>query len=167
MMHSKRVSGICEEIAVQMNLHKEAVDQIRIAGLMHDIGKIGIDENILNSTSKLSKDDWKEVRRLSEIGFRILSSAAKYSDIAGFVLENHERYDGTGYPNGLKGSEISLEASIIALADAYDAMTSDRTYKKALSQEEAIEEIKRCVGTQFDPEISRLFVEKVLKKTWQ
>jgi len=91
----------------------------------------------------LSKDDWKEVSRLSEIGFRRLSSAAKYSDIAGFVLENHERYGGTGYPKSLKGSEISLEVSIIVLADAYDVMTYDRTYKKALSQEEALEKIKR------------------------
>lgn len=91
-----------------MNLHKEAVNQIRIAGLMHDIGKIGIDENILKSTTKLSNDVWKEIRRLSEIGFRILSSANKFSDIAGFVLENNERYDGTGYPKGLKGVKFHL-----------------------------------------------------------
>ncbi|HEY5556719.1 diguanylate cyclase [Acetobacterium sp.] len=166
MLHSKRVSEICEAIAIQMNLHPDAVDQIRIAGLMHDIGKIGIDENILNSNRKLSNDEWKEIRRHSEIGFRILSSANEFSEIAVFVLENHERWDGKGYPKGLKGVEISLAASIIAVADAYDAMTSERSYKKALSEEEAIKEIKRCVGTHFDPKIVRVFIEKVLGKPW-
>lgn len=166
MMHSKRVSQICEAIAVQMNLEKEDVDQIKVAGLMHDIGKIGIDENILNSSGNLNNDEWEEIRRHSEIGYRILSSANEFLEIAAFVLQHHERWDGTGYPKYLKGDEISLVARIIAVADAFDAMSSVRSYKRALSETETIEEIKRCSGTQFDPKIARIFVEKVLKKPW-
>jgi len=166
MMHSKRVSKTCESIAFHMNLDKEDVNQIKFAGLMHDIGKIGIDENILNCEGKLNADGWEAIKRHSEIGYRILSSANEFLEIAVFVLEHHERWDGTGYPRYLKGDEISLVARIIAVADAYDAMSSVRTYKKALSEAETIEEIKRCSGTQFDPAIARIFIERVLAKPW-
>jgi putative nucleotidyltransferase with HDIG domain len=167
MLHSKRVSEFCEDIAAKMNFNKENVSQIRIAGLMHDIGKIGIDENILNKPQKLSSDEWKEIERHSEIGYRILSSVNEFSEIAEHVLEHHEKWNGKGYPRGLKGEEISLQARIIAVADAFDAMTRDRAYGKALSEEEAINEIRRCSGTQFDPEIAGVFVEKVLGKEWK
>jgi len=167
MLHSKRISEICEDIATKMNFNKEDVNQIRIAGLMHDIGKIGIDENILNKTQKLSSDEWKEIEKHSEIGYRILSSVNEFSEIAEHVLEHHEKWNGKGYPRGLKGEEISLQARIIAVADAFDAMTRDRTYGKALSEEEAINEIRRCSGIQFDPTIARVFIEKVLGKEWK
>ena len=167
MLHSKRVSEICEDIASRMNFNKDNVSKIRIAGLMHDIGKIGIDENILNKPEELSSDERKEIERHSEIGHRILSSVDEFSEIAEHVLENHEQWDGNGYPRGLKGAEISLEARIIAVADAFDAMTRERTYGKTLSEDEAIREIRRCCGTQFDPEIAVIFVEKVLKKVWE
>ena len=167
MLHSKRVSEICEDIAIKMNFNKEDVSQIRITGLMHDIGKIGIDENILNKPQKLSSDEWKEIEKHSEIGSRILSSVNEFSEIAEHVLEHHEKWDGKGYPRGLKGEEISLQARIIAVADAFDAMTRDRAYGKALSEEEAINEIIRCSGTQFDPEIAGVFIEKVLGKEWK
>ncbi len=164
MLHSKRVGELCEIIAQTINLDSNAVDQLRLAGLMHDIGKIGIEENILNKPSKLNRDERLEMKRHSEIGYRILSSVNEFSEIADFVLEHHERWDGKGYPQGLKGEEISLQARIIALADAYDAITSDRTYQKALSEEQAAAEIKRCAGTQFDPQIAEVFLEKVLCK---
>jgi len=167
MLHSKRISEICEDIATKMNFNKDDINQIRIAGLMHDIGKIGIDGKILNKTQKLSSDEWKEIERHSEIGYRILSSVNEFSEIAEHVLEHHEKWNGKGYPRGLKGEEISLQARIIAVADAFDAMTRDRTYSKALSEEEAINEIRRCSGTQFDPEIAGVFVEKVLGKEWE
>jgi HD-GYP domain-containing protein (c-di-GMP phosphodiesterase class II) len=134
---------------------------------MHDIGKIGIDENILNKPQKLSSDEWKEIEKHSEIGSRILSSVNEFSEIAEHVLEHHEKWNGKGYPRGLKGEEISLQARIIAVADAFDAMTRDRAYGKALSEEEAINEIRRCSGTQFDLEIAGVFVEKVLGKEWK
>jgi diguanylate cyclase (GGDEF)-like protein/PAS domain S-box-containing protein len=166
MLHSKRVSEICEAIASNMNFSKDEINQIRIAGLMHDIGKIGIDEAILNNHQKLSHNEWNDIVRHSEIGYRILSSVNEFSNIAAFVLEHHEKWNGEGYPKGLKEEEISLQARIITIADAYDAMKSNRPYRKALSQEEAISEIKKYSGIQFDPNISKIFVENVLKKEW-
>jgi len=163
MFHSKRVSKICEDIAIKMDFEKDDINQIRIAGLMHDIGKIGINDTILNKAGKLNSEEWDEIKRHSEIGYRILSSANEFSEIADYVLEHHERWNGKGYPKGLKGEEISLQARIIAVADSYDAMTSNRTYGKALSEEEAISEVRRCSGIQFDPDIVKIFVEKVLE----
>jgi diguanylate cyclase (GGDEF)-like protein/PAS domain S-box-containing protein/putative nucleotidyltransferase with HDIG domain len=163
MLHSKRVSTICENIAVEMNFDKDAVNQIRLAGLMHDIGKIGIDEKILNKPDPLNRDEWSEIQRHSEIGYRILSSSNEFSEIARYVLEHHERWNGQGYPRDLTGERISVQARIIAIADAFDAMTSDQPYRKAFSVEEAVKEIERYSGTQFDPEIARIFIEKVLK----
>lgn len=163
MLHSKRVSKICEKIAINMNFDKDNINQIRIAGLMHDIGKMGIDQNILNKPEALSDDEWKEMRRHPEIGYRILSSSNEFSEISEYVLKHHERWDGKGYPGGFKGEEISLQSRIIAVADSYDAMTSDRSYRKGLSVEDAIIEINRCSGTQFDPYVVKVFIEKTLK----
>ncbi|MBK5261901.1 MAG: transporter substrate-binding domain-containing protein [Peptostreptococcaceae bacterium] len=160
MLHSKRVSKICENIATKMNMNIEVINQVRIAGLVHDIGKIGIDERILNSRQKLGDAEWEEIKKHSEIGYRILSSVNEFSEIAEFVLQHQEKWDGTGYPKGLKGEQISIEARIIAVADAYDAMTSERSYGKILSDEEASKEIIRCSGKQFDPEIAKAFLEK-------
>ena len=163
MLHSYRVSEICEVIATKMKLGKDSINQIRIAGLMHDIGKIAIDEAILNKPAKLNIEEFNEIKRHSEIGYRILSSANEFSEIATFILQHHERWDGKGYPKGLKGEEISLQARIICLADSYDAMTSDRPYKKGLSEEDAIIEIEKNTSSQFDPEIAKVFIESVLK----
>ena len=167
LLHSKRVSEICEVIAAKMNLEKDEVSQIRIAGLMHDIGKIGIDEKILNKPDKLNHDERTEMERHPEIGWRILSSANEFSEIARFVLEHQERWDGKGYPRGLKGEDISIQARIIAIADAFDAMTSCRTYGMVLSEEAAVMEIKSFSGSQFDPAIAKVFIEKVLRKEWK
>lgn len=167
LFHSKRVSKLCEEIAVKMNLGQEFISQIKIAGLIHDIGKMGIDENILNKPEQLSVHEWAEMQKHPEIGYRILSSANEFSEMARFVLEHQERWDGTGYPKGLKGQEISLSGRIIGVADAYDAMTSDRSYRKGLSEEKVLKEIRKCAGTQFDPEVAKVFIEKVLEKTWE
>ena len=167
MLHSKRVSEICEAIATKMNFDKDDSNRIRIAGLMHDIGKIGIDEKILNKPEKLNNDEWTEMKRHCEIGYRILSSVNEFSEIAVYVLEHQEYWNGKGYPRGLKGEEISMKARIIAIADAFDAMTSHRTYGKTMSEDEAINEIRRCSGTQFDPTIARVFIEKVFGKEWE
>ena len=167
MLHSKRVGALCEAIADNMNFNKEIVYKIKIAGLMHDIGKIGIDDKTLNKPEKLTDEEWVEMKKHPEIGQRILSSATEFSEIGDYILEHQERWDGKGYPRGLKGEEILLQARIIAVADAYDAMTVAASYRKALSKKEAVEEIKRCSGTQFDPTIAKIFVEKVLKEPWE
>jgi putative nucleotidyltransferase with HDIG domain len=164
MLHSRRVSEICKSIAGEMNLNKDAINQIGAAGLMHDIGKMGIDEKILNKQGQLNFEEWQEIQRHPEIGYRILSSSNEFSELAKYVFEHHERWDGKGYPNKLAGDKISIQARIIGVADAYDAMTCDRTYRKGLSDQEAITELKRYSGIQFDPEVTQVFIEKVLKK---
>lgn len=164
-IHSQRVSEICRDIATAMGFTKESIEQIASTGLIHDIGKIGIHESILNSTKRLTEDEWRQVKEHPEIGYRILSSSLEFAEIAEDVLEHHERWDGKGYPRGLTGKNISINARIICLADAYDAMVSERPYKLMLSKREAIEEIRYYSGKQFDPEIAEVFIEKVLKKS--
>ncbi len=145
-----------------MKFEKQEVNQMRIAGLVHDIGKIGMDEKILNKPGRLDNNEMKEIKRHPESGWRILSSSTEFANIAKLVLQHHERWDGNGYPNKLIGEKIQIEARIIAVADAYDAMTSERSYRAAMNQEEAIKELTRCSGTQFDPKIVEIFVNEVL-----
>jgi diguanylate cyclase (GGDEF)-like protein len=167
MLHSKRVSEFCEAIAMQMNFNEIEINQIKLAGLMHDIGKIGIDERILNSPKTLTAHEWTELRRHSEISYRILSSVNEYAEVAEYVLAHHERWDGSGYPKGLSHADISLKSRIISVADSYDAMTSDHLYRKGLSKEEAVDEIIKCSGTQFDETVAKIFIEKVLEMPWK
>lgn len=165
-LHSKRVSDICDAIAENMNLSASEIRKIKLSGLIHDIGKIGIDEKVLNSNGKLNAEEWNEIKRHPEVGYRILSSVNEFSEVADYALGHHERWDGKGYPKGLAGDAIPFAARIIAIADSFDAMTSERTYRETLSKEDAAEEIKRCSGTQFDPDIARIFIEKVLGEVW-
>jgi len=167
MFHSERVGEICEAIAKEMGFAQVEVDQIRLAGLMHDIGKIGISEEVLNKEGKLKSQEWNEIERHSEIGYRILGSVNEFSKIADYILEHHERVDGKGYPRGLSDLEISLQAKIIAVADAYDAMMTDRPYRKALTKDQAVEQLKKYSGTQFDRNVAEIFVEMVLGLKWQ
>jgi len=160
--HSIRVGEICEAIAVRMNFDRGVVNQIKTAGLMHDIGKVGIADHILNNPRDLTSDEWNEIKKHPEIGYHILSSVNEFSEIANYILQHHEQLDGKGYPKGLKSEDISLPAKIIDIAESFDAMTRDWTFKKALSEEEAVNELKRCSGTKFDPDITRVFIEKVL-----
>ena len=164
MLHSKRVGEIAEAIAESLGYDKDDVNQIRAAGVMHDIGKIGIDESILNKTNRLNEEEWMQMKRHSEIGYRILSSVNEFAELAEYVLQHQERWDGTGYPKGLKGEEISVPARIICIADAFDAMTAERTYKEIMTKEEAAIEINRGAGLQFDPAIVAVFLERVLEK---
>lgn len=159
--HSKRVSQLCAAIGTALGLSDEDIIELRTVGLMHDIGKIAIDDRILEKSEALSKTEWLEIERHPEIGYKILSSVNQFAPLADYVLAHHERWDGQGYPKGLKGDAIPLEARIIAVADAYDAMTSDRPYRSKLSPDAAIKEIKGNSGTQFDPDIVKVFLEKV------
>ena len=160
--HSHRVSELCVAIATALGLSNQSINELRTAGLMHDIGKIAIEDGILNKTIPLNEAEWLVIKRHPEIGYRILSSVNAYASLAEYVLAHQERWDGKGYPKGLKGEEIPFEARIIAVADAYDAMTSDRAYRKAMSSMAAMEEIRNNAGVQFDPHIAQVFVEKVL-----
>ncbi len=164
--HSQRVSELCAAIGYALHLSVGDVSELRTVGLMHDIGMIAIDEKIINKPGELNDAEWLEIKRYPETGYRILSSVNEFSQLAEYVLAHHERWDGKGYPKGLKGEEIPLQARIIALADAYDAMTSDRPYRKALTEENTINEIKSNAGLQFDPLIARVLVENIMAKEW-
>lgn len=166
MSHSKRVGQLCEELASQMLFKRDDANQLRTAGILHDIGKIRIDESILKKPEELDENEWHEVMKHPETGYRILSSVNGFSEIAVYVKQHQERWDGLGYPDALKGDEISVQARIISVASAYAAMTSEKPYGKALSEDQAILEIKKNSGTQFDPEVAKIFVEKVLNKPW-
>lgn len=157
-MHSERVSQIAKEIAKQFNLGTAFTNRVELAGRLHDIGKINISEEILDKPGKLNEQEWKKILKHPESGFRILSTVPEYLDIANIVLTHHERYDGQGYPKGLSGHNIPLESRIISLADAYDAMTEQRTYRMPLTEDEALEEIIQNKGKQFDPEVVDKFI---------
>ena len=165
--HSQRVSEICQKIGKALGFSEIKVSKLKVVGLLHDIGKIAIEEGILNKPGKLIEQERDEIRRHPDIGYRILGTSYEMLELADCILAHHERWDGTGYPKGLKGEAIPKVARIIALADSYDAMTSERTYRNALSEEEVLAEIRNNAGTQFDPEITRIFIEKVLDKRWE
>jgi diguanylate cyclase (GGDEF)-like protein/PAS domain S-box-containing protein len=163
--HVKRVSAWCASIGTELEMDQGSISDLSTAGLMHDIGNSAIDAEILNKPDILTVDEWSEIKRHPEIGFRILSSVNELAPLAEIILAHHERWDGTGYPKGLKGEEIPLKARILSVVDAYDSMTSYRPYRKAKNKAEAVEEIGNNAGTQFDPGIVKLFVEKILGQT--
>ena len=158
-MHSERVSQHAEKIARQYTDDPFFISCVRTAGRLHDIGKINISEDILDKPGTLTEEEYNQIKKHPNSGFRILASVPEYAHIANIVLTHHERFDGRGYPGGLKEEEILLEARIIAVADAFDAMTEQRTYRNALTQEAAIEELKRHSGTQFDPDVVEKFLQ--------
>jgi diguanylate cyclase (GGDEF)-like protein len=161
-MHSKRVSELCQQIGTAMELPEMEINKLKASGLLHDIGKVAIEERVLNKSELLTEQEWIEVRRHPDIGYRILSSSSEMVELAQCILYHHERFDGSGYPRGLKQEEIPLLSRIINVADSYDAMTSERAYKKVLNKSIAIEELVKNKGTQFDPYIVDIFIGKVL-----
>ncbi len=156
--HSERVAYLSELIAKASGLSDKQVERIRISGLVHDIGKIGVSEAVLRKPGRLTDDEYNEIKLHPEIGHNILRDIPQLADVLPGVLYHHERYDGRGYPHGLKGEEIPLMARVIGLADAFDAMSSSRTYRKAMDREHVRNEVRNGAGVQFDPEFAERFL---------
>jgi putative nucleotidyltransferase with HDIG domain len=157
--HSARVTALAEEVARRLGWSKEQLASLRIGGPLHDIGKLAVSDEVLRKEGRLDPAELDQIREHPTIGARILLRMAALREAIPYVLYHHERWDGRGYPSGKAREEIPIEARVLAVADAFDAMTSDRPYRRALSRTEALAEVERCAGTQFDPEIARIFLE--------
>lgn len=158
-IHSRTVSLISEKLAKAYGLSRQDTAEVKTAGLLHDIGKIIIPTSIINKDGKLTNEEYATMKNHSEIGFRILNSTSDMRSISNIVLCHHERWDGLGYPRGIKGEDIPLKARMISIADAFDAMTSERTYKDKISNEDALKEIMKYSGIQFDPNLCKVLEE--------
>ncbi|MGI6093000.1 MAG: HD domain-containing phosphohydrolase [Negativicutes bacterium] len=157
--HSEHVAALMVELAEFLQLPRDGVTIAYLAGIVHDVGKIGVPERILNKPGSLTDNEYESVKRHAIKGADILSDIDGFEDIASIVRHHHERYDGLGYPLGLAGDAIPVYSRMLSVCDAYDAMTSARCYRAPYSVRQALDEIKRCSGTQFDPEISKAFIK--------
>ena len=157
--HISRVTRLCLTIARRLGWHSEQLSQVEMGAILHDIGKINIDDAILRKPAKLSDEEWAQMRQHPEIGSQILRGISFLEPVVPYVRHHHERFDGTGYPDGLVGENIPIGGRLIAVADAFDAMTSDRPYHPGMPFPPAVAEICRMAGRQFDPVIVRAFVE--------
>ncbi|BCR04419.1 two-component system response regulator [Desulfuromonas versatilis] len=164
--HSERVRSYTLALAEVLGVEQGRRDDLAMGALLHDIGKVGVSDNILLKPGKLDEQEWEVMRRHSRIGYDIICGVRFLDKAAEVVLSHHERYDGGGYPDGLKGEEIPLGARIFAIADTLDAMTSDRPYRKALPFQAVVDELKRCSGTQFDPRMVEAFLS-IPKRQWE
>jgi energy-coupling factor transport system substrate-specific component len=164
--HSVRVAAYSAEIAQKMGMGKEFIENLYYIGLLHDVGKIGIPDTIINKPDKLTDEEFDIMKQHSDIGKEILKEITAIHNMTAGAEEHHERWDGNGYQQGIVGESISLEARIIAAADTYDAMSSDRSYRKALPKEVILEEFKRCRSSQFDPEIADIVIELIEQDTF-
>jgi len=164
--HSENVANISAALAEKLSYSKEGIQKIYWAGLVHDIGKILIPNSLLSKPGKLSGEEFSELKRHPEYGAKVLESSQELKEIVTIVRYHHERWDGSGYPEGLSGKRIPEESRILAIADAFDAMTSNRPYRESLSWEYAINEIKTYAGKQFDPEIAMIFID-FINREWR
>lgn len=157
--HSKRIERYCHAIGRELQLSSREMNELSLFALLHDIGKVSIDRAILQKPGPLTKAEWAEIKRHPEVGCRIVQNIPELASVAGLILSHHERWDGTGYPNGLVGEDIPLPCRILALADTFDIMTNPNAYRpKPVSREEAILELERNAGLQFDPDIAGIFL---------
>lgn len=157
--HAHRLVDLTRAVGEAIGITRQQFDELELLSTLHDIGKIGVDNQILNKPGVLIEEEWKKMKKHSDIGYRIAMASPELMSIAYYILTHHEHWDGGGYPQGLSGERIPLLSRILAVADAYDAMTEDRPYRKAMTKEEALQEIKRNAGTQFDPKIAQIFIE--------
>ena len=155
--HSRKVSEYAVLMGEAMKLPVERISVLRAAGLLHDIGKVGVPDSILTKNSALTDEEWNPIRTHPELGVDILKHVINLVDCLPAIRHHHEHYDGSGYPGGLKTASIPIEARILSIADAYDAMTSPRPYRTQITLEDALLEIRRCAGTQFDPDLVEIF----------
>lgn len=160
--HADRLAQYAAAIGRELGLTESDLLDLEMAAVLHDIGKMSVEERVLLKEDALTPEEWVSIRKHPEVGYRIAQATPELRRIADDILSHHERWDGTGYPRGLRGEEIPLLARIITLVDAYDAMISRRPYRLPLSVDEAKAELRRCAGSQFDPFLTRLFLEKVL-----
>lgn len=157
--HSDRMANHCRWIAQRLDLSDELLDDLILLSMLHDIGKIGIPDSILNKPGLLTEEEHQIIRQHSEIGYRIAQTVPELKQVSDYILAHHERWDGTGYPHAIKGEHIPLASRIIAVVDAYDVMVTGRKYRGPRTKEDAIAELQRCAGTQFDPTIVSLYVK--------
>lgn len=162
--HSERVSHLASRLAQAAGLDVDQVERMRIAGLVHDIGKIGVPESVLCKTGRLTRSEYEQMKRHPEIGYHILKDIPLMDDLLPAVLHHHERYDGNGYPHGLRGEHIPMSARIVCVVDSFDAMSSNRTYRTAMTREEIMAELRANAGSQFDPELVEAFVSLDLSR---
>jgi HD-GYP domain-containing protein (c-di-GMP phosphodiesterase class II) len=156
--HSERVALVSRQLAEAAGLDAQTIERIYLSGLVHDVGKIGVPEAVLTKPGRLTSEEYDLVKKHPEIGAKILEGIRQMKDLIPGVLYHHESWDGSGYPHGLAGRDIPLFGRIIGLADAFDAMSSDRTYRHAMPMHEVLDEIRRCSGRQFDPDLADVFV---------
>lgn len=159
--HSQRVGEYACRLAQRLGLEPKRIENIKIAAILHDIGKIGIDESILNKPGRLTDDEYDKIKQHPAIGVKIIKDIDFLKDVSGIILSHHERYDGTGYPEGRKHEDIVLEAQILSLADVFDALTSERPYRNAMTREEALEIIENGKGSQFDSKLADDFIKMI------
>jgi HD-GYP domain-containing protein (c-di-GMP phosphodiesterase class II) len=157
--HTDRVRAFAIKLGKSVKLHDNQLDEISLLASLHDIGKVAISETILMKAGRLTEKEWETIKRHPEIGYNIAQSSPQIAHVAQYILACHENWNGSGYPNGLKEDSIPLTSRIIFIADSYDVMTSGRIYKKAMSKSEAINELEKCAGTQFDPVLINKFVK--------
>ena len=159
--HAQRLVDLSKQVGIILGLSDRELDELELASALHDIGKMSVDQRILLKPGDLTTDEWEQIKKHPEAGCRIAMSCMELNHIAEYILSHHERWDGKGYPQGLVGEDIPLLSRIIAVVDAYDAMTQDRPYRKTLSAEEAMAEVMRNAGTQFDPQVARVLIQVI------
>lgn len=160
--HAERLAEMSKKLGTALGLDDNEINELELLSTLHDIGKISVNDSILLKSDKLTESEWFEIKKHPEVGYRITQASPELKNISEYILCHHERWDGTGYPQGLAGVNIPLLSRILAVVDSYDAMTEDRGYRRAISKEAAIEEIRNNAGTQFDPDIARVFIKDVL-----
>ena len=156
--HHARVGTLARRTAQALGLRPDEVERVRIAAELHDIGKVAIPEAVLQKPDALDESEWRLVKTHTLVGERIVGAAPALDDVANVIRATHERYDGTGYPDGRVGEDIEFAARIICVCDAYDAMTNDRPYRATFTADDAVAELQRCAGSQFDPTIVAAFL---------
>lgn len=162
--HAERLVELSKRVGLEMGLDDRYLNELNLLASLHDIGKMGVHDHILSKPGKLTESEWAEIRRHPEVGYRIAQSSPELSDIANYILCHHERWDGKGYPQGLNKRNIPLLSRILAVVDAYDAITQDRVYRKAAPEDLAILEIIKHSGSQFDPDVAIVFIKTIKDK---